>query len=103
MIPSETAQRIAGTFIEDDQTPKAPLIEWLQSECRIGRFRKILEEAAAVQDEPLRVDLALIDSVSAECISVKVPCRVSDHESASTFSTDVYFSINPLALRASRV
>jgi hypothetical protein len=101
--PSELVRQIVGTFIEDDRTPKAPLLEWLQSECRSGCFRQLLEECAKAQPEPLRVDLAIVEKANSDKITVRLPARVADHESASPFEVNVAFEINPLTMTVKRV
>lgn len=101
--PSETARRIAGTFVEDDPAPKAPLAAWIQAECRTGCFRETLLETIQQQDEPLNVELAVVEKIDPDKITVRIPCRVADHESTSTFGLDVFFQINPLTHKAQRV
>lgn len=101
--PSELARQIVGTFIQDDKTPKAPLLEWIQAECRRGCFRQVIEELARQQPEPLRTDLALVEKADPDKITLRLPCRVADHESPSTFEMDVCFELNPLTLNVKRV
>jgi hypothetical protein len=103
VTPSEIARRIAGTYIEDDRSPKPPLSAWIQSECRAGCFREALLEAIKEQDEPLSVELAVVEKIDADKIMVRIPCRVADHESTSTFELDVHFELNPLTQKAQRV
>lgn len=101
--PSDTVRRIAGTYIEDDKTVKAPLLDWIQTECRHGCFRRAVEEAVKHHPEPLRSDLVLVENVDPNKITLKIPCIVSDHESPSKFATDVEFELNPVTLCINRV
>jgi hypothetical protein len=101
--PSELARRIAGTYIEDDATPKTPLLDWIQAECRHGCFRKTIEECAKEHLEPLRTDLVTVESVDPNKITLKIPCRVADRESTSPFAADVTFELDPKTLRIVRV
>lgn len=101
--PSEVARRIAGTFVEDDASPKPALWAWIQAECRTGCFREALETAIKGESEPMRVELTLVEKIDPDKITVRIPCRVADHESTSTFEMDVRFELNPLSLCAKRV
>lgn len=102
-MPSDTVRKIAGTFIEDDQTVKPPLLDWIQTECRHGCFRRAVEEAVKHHPEPLRPDLVLVESVDPNKITLKIPCRVLDHESPSTFATEIEFELNPVTLCLNRI
>jgi len=101
--PSDTVRKIAGTFIEDEKVPKPPLLDWIQSECRHGCFRRTVEEAVKHHPEPLRPDLVLVESADPETIKLKIPCRVADHESPSTFAMMVEFHLNPVTHCIKRV
>lgn len=101
--PSDVVQKIVGTFIADDPSPRPPLLEWLQSECRSGCFRQVLEDFVKTQPEPLRVDLTLVEKADPDKITVRLPCRVADHESASSFEMDATFEVNPLTMTVKRV
>jgi hypothetical protein len=98
LTPSETIQRIAGTFLEDDPNPRPPLVAWIQVECRSGCFKSTLEEWAKNQPEPLRPDLVLVEKVEPEKIVLKMPGRMLDHESTSRFSLEVACELNPITL-----
>jgi hypothetical protein len=101
--PSELIQRIAGTYIEDDTTPKPALLSWIQSECRHGCFRTILEEFSKRQAETLRPDLAIVEKAESEKITVRIPGQAIDHEKASPFVVEVTLEINPLTMDVKRV
>lgn len=101
--PSEVARKIAGTFIEDDTSPKPPLHAWIQSECRNGVFKTTIEDCAREQPEPLRPDLTVVESLDADKITLRLPCRIVDHESPSPCAVDVLFELNPLTLTVKRL
>ncbi len=101
--PSELVRQIVGSHIEDDKTTKPPVLEWLQSECRVGSLRHALEECVKAQPEPFRVDLAIVEKADPDKIIVRLPCRVADHESASSFEMDATFEVNPLTMSVKRV
>lgn len=101
--PSETVQRITGTYIEDDLSPKPPLFQWIQAECRSGCFSSAITECLKQQPEPLRGDLILVEEVDKEKITLRVPARVVDHESPSTFGLEVLFELNPATLSVKRL
>jgi hypothetical protein len=102
-MPSDTVLRIAGLYIEDEAAPKPPVLDWIQAECRNGKFTEALHEAAKDQIEMLRVDLAVVESASESEIVVKVPGCVCDHESNHPFPTDVLFSLNPVSRSCTRL
>jgi hypothetical protein len=101
--PSALVQKIAGTYVADAAPPSDLLWQWIQAECRSGCFRAVLEEAAQREPEPVQVDLVLVERVDPDKIRVKIPCRVADHESRSTFAAEVNFEINPVTLTVTRV
>ena len=103
MPSSKTVLQIAGLYIEDDPSPKPPLITWIQSECREGRFRSPLQLIADSQPEMLRVDLSIVESAEPDKIMVRVPCCVCDHESNHPFPSEVLFKIDPVTLECARV
>jgi hypothetical protein len=102
-IPSEIVQRIAGTYLEEDTSPKPPLASWIQIECRSGCFQPALEKWAKEQPEPLRIDLAIVEKVEPDKITLRVPGTLLDHESPSRFSVDVTCQLNPLTLTVKTV
>lgn len=101
--PSDTVLRILGGHIEDDSTPKAPLLTWVQAECRTGCFRKVLEDFVKQQPESLRADLILVEKVEADKITLRVPGRINDHESTSAFEFNATMELNPVTLAVKRV
>ena len=103
ITPSETARRIAGTYIEDDRSPKPPLLAWIQAECRAGCFREALLEAIKEQAEPLNTELAVVEKIDVDKITVRIPCAISDHESSSVFRSEVKFELNPVSLACVRI
>ena len=103
MGPSEIARKIAGTYIEDSQEKKPPVFEWVQAECRAGYFRQAIDKFVQSQPEPFRPDLAVVEKLDPDRITFRLPCRVSDHESTSTFAADCLFEINPLTLDMKRL
>lgn len=103
ITPTDVARQIAGTYIEDETVPGSPLAAWIQAECRAGCFRDVLVEAFASQEEPLRVELALVVKVEPDRIVVRVPCRLVDHENRSPFESDAFFALNPLTQQVERI
>jgi len=103
VLPSEIIQRIAGTFIEDDPTPKPPLAAWIQVECRSGCFQDALSKWAKQQPEPLRPDLVVVEKTEPEKITLRMPSVILDHESTSRFSLDVACELNPMTLVVKRI
>jgi hypothetical protein len=102
-IPSETVQRIAGTFIDDSVQPSTAVLAWIQAECRVGSLKQAIQEAVKHESEPLRVDLTIVEKVEGDKITLRIPAMVSDHESPSTFEAQVRFELNPLVLRVTRI
>lgn len=103
MIPSEVIQQIVGTYIEDDLAPKPALIAWVQAECRNGCFRQAIAEFVKKQEEPLRADLVLVEKIESEKITLKVPGRLTDHESPPLLGLEVLFELNPVTLSTTRI
>lgn len=99
--PSELVRQIAGTYIKDEKLPVPPLQERIQMECRSGIFSEAIENCAREQPEPLRTDLAVVEKIDPAKITLRLPCRVVDHE--GTFTADVAFELDPLAMRARRI
>lgn len=100
---SEVVLRITGNFIEDESNPKPPMLEWIQAECRHGCFRETIEKAVRLEPEPLRSDLVIVEKVEPDKITLRIPARVTDHESPSTFSVEGIFELNPVTLSLRRV
>jgi len=96
-------RQIVGTYIADDPTPKPAVLEWIQAECRVGYFAEALTKFVQTQPEPFRVDLAVVEKLDPDKITLRLSCRVADHESPSPFSADSLFELNPLTLAVSRL
>ena len=99
---SQLAQKIAGIYVADAPPPSAAVVAWVQEECRHGCFSRLLSNIARSQPENPDPSLALIESISGESVSGRIPCRITDHESEHPFSVDVYFTLNPVARLVAR-
>jgi len=100
---SDMAKKIVGTFLPAGPPPKSSTLAWAQAECRSGSLRSVLEEFASGQDEPLDVNLSVVESVDNDGINVVIPCRMFDRESPSAFSTEVRLRISPSERRTQRL
>lgn len=94
-MASETAKRVAGTFIADECPPASPVLAWLREQARHGVLSSSIQKFCASQPEILDPALVQIDSVSSECIQCRIPCRLYDHEASSPFPAEVRFRLNP--------
>jgi len=99
---SDTAKKMAGTFIPDDQTQRPPVAAWVQQELRSGALRHVIERFAKEQSESLDPKMVVVEGVSAEGIRCRIPCAVCDHESTRPMRYDVEFDLNPLNGQALR-
>lgn len=95
-MASEAAKRVAGTFILDDTKPQPPVLQWLREQARHGLLASAVQRFCAAQPEMLDPSLVQIESVTAECVHCRIPCRLYDHESASPFPSEVRFRLDPL-------
>jgi hypothetical protein len=100
-MPSDTGRKIAGTFVQDS-VPTAPLLRWLQQECRTGSLAQHVKAFVDAQPEHLDRSLVLVEVVTDQGLSCRIPCRMSDHESVKSFDADVRFSLNPSTGQALR-
>ncbi len=100
---SDQAKKMAGTYVEDDKSPKAPTLSFLQEQCRTGVLRTYVEEFVKAQDEDVDPGLVLVDSFTPELISCRIPGKVADRENTSTFPLEVLFSLNPATGTAVRL
>lgn len=89
--------------MEDDPVPKPPTLAWVQSQCREGLFRHSLDKFIAEQAESMSANLVLVETVEPGRIVGRIPCRVADSESTSTFAMDVQFELNPLTQEIKRL
>lgn len=99
---SDTAKKIAGTFIADDTTPRPPVAAWIQSELRDGPLSRVIERFAKAQPEALDPKMVVVESVNADGIRCRIPCAVCDHESTRPMRYDVEFDLNPMKGEALR-
>src|SRR5690348_7693804 len=100
--PSETIQRVLGTYIEDAPESRPPVIQWIECECRHGCYREIVEKFAKDQPEPLRADLVLVNSVTPEKILLSFPGKILDHESPTRFEISVMAELTPTTCKIVR-
>ena len=94
-MPSTTAKKAAGTFIVDSADTLAAPLSWITGECRRGSLSCFVKRFCDEQQEMLDTDLVLAEGMVGNDILCRIPCKVSDYESPSTFDLDVSFRLNP--------
>lgn len=100
-MASESAKRVAGTYIADEQAPASPVLSWLRQQARRGVLAESVRKFCADQPEQLDPELVQIEGVDCDCIQCRIPMRIFDHESPHTFGVEARFLLNP-ATGASR-
>lgn len=100
---SPVAKRLVGAYIADSFRPLTSLAAWAQYECRNGSLRDVVEDFAAAQEEPLDVELLLVERVDSDGILARIPCKIKDHESPRPFMAEVWLKVNPFVRVVSRV
>ena len=101
MGASSTAKKIAGTFLDAEKPP--PALRWLSEVCRSGSLAKGIHSFIQAQKEPLDIDLLIVDKVTEDRLICRIPTKVADHESTSTFRVDVSFALDPTTGVCSRI
>jgi hypothetical protein len=99
---SDTAKRVAGTYIADETTAKPPLMAWLQEQCRSGSLSVYIKKFTEAQEERLDPALVIVESVNENGVACRIPCAVADHEDTRTFRLDVRFTLDPVSGQALR-
>ena len=94
-MASAVAKLAAGTFVPDAAPCLPSVLAWLTEECRRGILAMAVKKFCEAQVEMVEPALVLVDSITADCIHCRIPCRCSDHESAGTFDFDVRFVLDP--------
>jgi len=94
-MPSETAKKAAGTFIPDTVVQLPNTLAWATAECRSGSLKVPVRKFCDAQEEIIDPSMVIVESVTNDCIQCRIPCRVSDHETAGTFPFDVRFVLDP--------
>jgi hypothetical protein len=95
-MPSEIAQKAAGTYIKPETPKLSSTPMWAMQECRRGVLKPHVEKFCAAQLEILNPELLKVESVMPDRIVCSIPCRVADHESPTAILTEVRFALNPL-------
>lgn len=102
-MASEIAKKVAGTYVTDSAVPSGSnVIAWLTRECRSGQLKEHIKRFCREQAELLDPALVVVETVSGERIHCKIPCRAYDHESTSTFLSEVKFVLDPASGDTSR-
>jgi hypothetical protein len=94
-MSSTTARKAAGTFIHDSAEQLPATLAWITQECRHGSLSGHVKRFCEFQQEILDTGLVLAESLKGDEINCRIPCKVSDCESPSTFDFDVCFQLNP--------
>ena len=94
-MPSNTARKAAGTFIADSISQLPAVRAWITEECRSGSLAGHVHRFCEEQQEFLDARLTLVESLKDGELVCRIPCKVSDYESPSTFDLDVSFLLNP--------
>jgi hypothetical protein len=63
----------------------------------------LVDQFIEKQDEPLDAELLLVDGLTADHITCRIPCKMFDSESPSAFRTEVRFKIRPALRLAERL
>lgn len=92
---SEIAKKAAGTFVPDAIFKLPNSLAWATEQCRTGSLKEPVRKFCEAQEEILDQSTVVAESVTADCIHCRIPCRCSDHESAGTFDFDVRFVLDP--------
>jgi hypothetical protein len=100
---SDLSKKMIGTYVADTPLPKSPLKAWLQTECRQGKLRPLVDTFVAAQSEILDGGLVAVEKIDENTLLCRIPCRLFDHESPGTFASEVNFSINPMSGETTRV
>ena len=100
---SDLAQKAAGTFVEAAPTPESSLLVLLQEDVVSGKYANALSEFCKTLPERPNPRKLCVESVSDKEIVCRIPCRVSDHESLSTFATEVRIRFDTKSRVFSRV
>lgn len=102
-MPSETAKKAAGTYVPDVYPQLPKVLAWATQECRSGSLMLPVKKFCDAQSELLDQSTVIVESVTADCMQCKIPCRCSDHESAGTFDFVVRFVLDPQTGNCRRV
>ena len=94
-MPSKTAKQAAGTFIADSAPNLPATLAWITNECRQGCLSGYVKRFCEFQQEILDTDLVLVESLHNNELICRIPCKVSDYESPSTFDLVVSFKMDP--------
>jgi hypothetical protein len=92
---SETARRVAGTYVPDELGSLTNTLTWVTNECRTGSLAECVRKFCSEQLEPLDASLVICEGVTSDAIQCRITCRCYDHESTGTFPLDVQFKVNP--------
>jgi hypothetical protein len=100
-----TIRKMLGTFIPDeDPSKKSPLLQWTQQECRQGSLAATVKQFVECQAEDLDTRYVLVDSVQADgLLRCRLPAKLTDHESPTSFRLDISFSLNPATKQTIRL
>ena len=91
-----------GLYVEDTANPPGPLAAWIQEECRVGRLSWMVGRFCESQPEDLVPELVKVVKVDETLLTLSIPTRLFDHESATPFETEVVLELNPLTGQATR-
>jgi hypothetical protein len=102
-MASETAKKVAGTFVADNFSTAASVLNWATRECRRGVLAPHIKRFCDAQQEIVDPSLLYVEAVSSDCIQCCIPCRLADHESSRTFLAEIRFRLNPFTGDAVRL
>ena len=101
-MPSPLAQKVAGTFIADSVQSLSTVSAWLAQECRHGSLAEHVKRFVEIQPECLDQSLVLADSITSDCVHLRIPVKLYDHEANGTFESEVRFTLNPVPGKCQR-
>lgn len=102
-MASDTAKKVAGTYIPDEAPLLPSVLAWLTTECRAGALAAPVRVFCERQPEMLEQSLVLVEHITSDRIQCRIPCRCYDHESDGTFGSDVRFTVDPRTGACQRV
>lgn len=94
-MASDTAKKVAGTYVADSLWSLPTVRAWLTRECREGVLAPSIQNFCASQCEILDGASVIVEAVTDDRLLCCIPAKTYDHESPHTFLCEVRFRLDP--------
>lgn len=93
---SSLGEKLTGMALEESYVPDAPILKYLQEECRTGKLAPFVKIYAGTLEMKVAPEMVVVESIVKGSLGCRLPAVALDGESKTPYRADAYFTLDPL-------